>query len=280
MRVSIPSYAKVNLGLKVLGKRGDGYHEIRSIMTQVSLWDELEIELRGDGIELTSTGEPAPQGPENLAYKAAEAFFKETGRPWGAAMRIKKRIPQASGLGGGSSNAAATLLALNRLLGHPLDEGRLMEMGAALGADVPFFIFGGPAKVGGKGERLSPVREMPRLWFLLAIPPFPVETSRVYGALNLQLTKKEDGISITNFGDRIDCLLPLLKNDLEPVVAAWHPEIGEMRRCLLSLGAVAALMTGSGGTMMGIFDQPIRAAEAAFMLNKAPGRRSYKVHNI
>ncbi len=276
----LTAYAKVNLWLEVLGRREDGYHEISSLMTRISLNDRVTIHIGGEGIRVTGGGEGMPQGPENLAYLAARLFFEMLGREAAVGVEIKKRIPIGSGLGGGSSDAAATLTGLNQLLGYPCDELQLMEMGGRIGADVPFFIFRGPALARGMGERLTPVDGLPQLWLLLIVPPFRVSTGEAYAALRLGLTKGESSISINELGGRLDKLLPLLRNDLEGVVTARYPQILKMKERLRARGALGTLMTGSGGAIFGIFPSQAAASKAAAGLSVASGWRCFLVHNI
>jgi len=184
------SPAKVNLFLRVLGKRADGYHDILSLMQRISLCDEMSFALRGDGIVVRCPGSSLPEDRGNIVYRAAEGMLADVPGHTGVEIVIHKKIPVAAGLGGGSSNAATTLVTLNEMMGTPYSTEELMEMGARLGADVPFFIFGRTALASGIGDRLEPVEDIPRLWFVLVNPGFEVSTGDIYERLKLGLTKE------------------------------------------------------------------------------------------
>lgn len=259
------SPAKVNLRLDVLGKREDGYHEIESIMTRVSLYDEVLITLEdGDGVEVTSSG-PAPSGEGNIAYKAARFILDIIQLPVKVKIEITKNIPVAAGLGGGSSNAATVLIGLNEMLGIGLSKEELMKIGVRLGADVPFFILEKPAIARGIGEKLREVT-LPDLWFVLVNPNIPVSTADVYRGLNLKigLTKAGFDNNMSNFKIGVKEVVGKLHNDLEDVALRMHPEIGVVKDAVRSLGAVGVLMSGSGATVFGIFDSH-KSAEDAYL---------------
>lgn len=273
------SYGKINLRLAVLGKRKDGYHEIRALLTRISLKDDLEIELIGEGITIQCSEGLAPLGAENLAFQAGQLFFKRLARPATATIRLTKRIPAGSGLGGGSSNAAATLLGLNQLFGQPFSKKEMMALATELGMDVPFFIYGAPALATGRGERLKPIKNLPFLSILLVVPPFRVATAEVYA----QWRPGQEGgpeLTITDFGKKLGLVLAQLRNDLEGITTSWHSEICQMKERLVSLGAQGASMSGSGGATYGIFSDQARAAEAACRLALPWGWRCFLVHNI
>lgn len=245
--------AKVNLHLEILGKRPDNYHEIQTLMHRVDLFDELEITLNGQGIRLLSEGEETPQGMENLAFRAAQLFFAECGIQRGLQIILKKKIPVAGGLGGGSSDAATVLMGLNELLEVGWGKEHLMSLGAKVGADVPFFIFQKPALALGIGERLTAV-DLPRpLWFLLMIPPFYISTAFAYKAYDRMGNQKKGQMKIEESYSNLPDLLPVLKNDLEKVAISLHPQIARMKEELLAQGASGALMSGSGAVVFGLF---------------------------
>src|SRR3989304_1959255 len=274
-----PSYGKINLRLAVLKKRKDGYHEVNTLLSRISLRDEVEIELKEEGITVSCSGAGGPEGAENLAYQAARIFLAQAGKEAGVEVRIHKRIPVSAGLGGGSSNAAAALVGLNELFHRPFTDRGLMKMGAELGADVPFFIFKGPALAFGKGDRLKRARELPHFWLLMVVPPFQVSTAGVYAQWSAESTRRRyEGV--TNFHGRLEVVLSGLRNDLEKVVLDWHPELEEIKERLLSLGALGSLMSGSGGTVYGIFPDETRAAEAGTRLPLEAGWCSFLVHNL
>jgi len=247
------SPAKVNLYLEVLSKRPDGYHEIQTLMQRVDLSDELEIDLGGRGIRLVSEGAEVPEGMDNLACRAARIFCEEFGIRGDLRIRLKKKIPVAAGLGGGSSNAATVLMGLNELLQAGGEGERLMSLGAKIGADVPFFIFQKPALARGMGEKLTAVNLPGPLWFLMLVPPFPISTAWAYQAFDrLPGQKKEPMCIRDSYGELAD-LLPILKNDLESAALTRHPQIAHMKEELLARGARGALMSGSGPVIFGLF---------------------------
>lgn len=271
------SPAKVNLFLKVLSKRPDGYHEIRSLMQPVSLYDEVTIEVvQGDAIFVSSDHAGVPGGRDNLAYRAAEQVLEAVGVKRKVSISIGKRIPVGAGLGGGSSDAATVLMGLNSLLGGQIDDKRLMGLGAGIGSDVPFFILKGSALASGRGEILKRVK-LPRYDYVLVNPGFHVSTAWAY--TNLDLTKKtEDNILLYSEGP-LDPELDIrdfLHNDLEAVTAARYPEITAIKRALVEEGALGSLMSGSGPTVFGVF-QDAGKAEAAFERLKMTLNRGFSV---
>jgi 4-diphosphocytidyl-2-C-methyl-D-erythritol kinase len=247
------SPAKVNLYLEVLERRPDGYHEIQTLMQRVDLFDEVEICLGGRGIQLICEGEAIPGNMENLACRAAQVFFKEFGIRGDLQIHLKKRIPVAAGLGGGSSDAATVLMGLNELLPAGGDREQLMALGAKIGADVPFFIFQKPALARGIGERLVAVSLPTPLWFLLLVPPFRISTAWAYAAYDRISPKKKEPLQIKDFYPDLVDLLPVLQNDLESAALTWHPQIAHLKEELIARGAKGALMSGSGPVIFGIF---------------------------
>jgi 4-diphosphocytidyl-2-C-methyl-D-erythritol kinase len=248
MRV-FPSYAKVNLHLQVVGRRGDGYHELRTIFQTVDLADRLEIELGGEGVRLEVFGADLAAGPSNLAYRAAERFLARWGPPGtGVAMRLHKHVPMGGGLGGGSSNAATVLQALQALLGDPAPAAELWSLARELGADVPYFLVGGTALGVGRGDEVVPLPELPGRELLLALAPLHVSTPEVFADLG-ELTPQSLDPRIGTLVQRnaVDWgLLAFVRNDLEePVFRRW-PELAGLHRSLLEAGAVAARLSGSG----------------------------------
>jgi 4-diphosphocytidyl-2-C-methyl-D-erythritol kinase len=256
------SPAKINLHLEVLEKRPDGYHEIQTLLQRVDLCDEMEIHPGGQGIRLIPEGETVPPGMENLACRAAWIFCRETGIPEDLEIRIRKRIPVAAGLGGGSSNAAAVLAALNDLFRTGLESDALMGLGARLGADIPFFIFQRPALARGKGERLSAVSMPEGLGFLLLVPPFRISTPWSYETFD-RFTggKRKTGTPLRASYSTLPDLLAVLKNDLEIPALSRYPEIGRMKEELLRQGARGVLMSGSGPVTFGLFPSKEEAEE-------------------
>jgi 4-diphosphocytidyl-2-C-methyl-D-erythritol kinase len=259
--ITIASPAKVNLILKVLRRREDGYHDIASLMQKVSLADEMEFAPRKEGIALACPGSDLPTGEGNLVVRAARALFAEAGFTGGVEITLRKRIPTAAGLGGGSSNAATTLTVLNSLFQFGFDRERLIGIGARLGADVPFFIYGSSAWAFGIGEILEPAETPPGMWLVLVNPGFEVPTKWVYQSLNLPLTKTPLKYTIPTFSGVRD-LAAALSNDLETVTVARHPVLEELKGFLRRQGALGSLMSGSGPTVFGLFDNEPDAIKA------------------
>lgn len=263
--ITLLAPAKINLCLSVLGRRPDGYHEVEMVMQAVGLYDEVRIEPASSGITVRTDSADVPGGEANIAWKAAsEILSSAPGR--GVSIEIKKRIPSAAGLAGGSSDAAAVLYGLNRLLGLGLSAGRLSEIGSRLGMDVPFFFHGPVAVARGRGERLETIPGFGRFWVLLVNPGFGVSTAWVYENLNLRLTKRVECNKILRL--TLGRLAETLHNDLETVTAAAHPEIGRMEEALLAAGAIGARMSGSGPTVFGIFETEDACRAAAQDLSK------------
>lgn len=261
--MKILSPAKINLFLQVRGKRPDGYHELFSLICCITLFDEISLQFGGiETIEIDCSHPNVPADDTNLAHQAASLFLSQMGSAQGLKMKLTKNIPVAAGLGGGSSNAASILLALNTHYGHPFSRKHLMEMGRKLGADVPFFIFQKPALATGIGEKLESFEGELPYYVLLLYPGFNVSTAETYQNLNLGLTKAEKKPTSNHL--KLNRFNPArhLINDLEQVTASRYPEIGLAKENLLKLGAVGALMSGSGPTVFGLFDSAETAKTA------------------
>ena len=263
--------AKVNLYLEILGKRPDGYHELQTLMHRVDLGDEMEISLEGQGIKLVADGKGIPEGMENLACRAAQVFFEELGIQRGLKIRLKKRIPVAAGLGGGSSDAATVVMGLNDLLETGWAQDRLMALGMKIGADVPFFIFQKPALAGGIGERLTPVGFPEPIWFLMLIPPFPISTAWAYATYERLSNKGKEPIPLKDSYVDITEILPVMRNDLEAAAFLMFPQIRRMKEELLAKGAQGALMTGSGPVTYGIFSSKKEAEQTEKVITLPTG---------
>ncbi len=269
MEVKERAYAKINLFLDVVGKRSDGYHDIRSVMQTVSLCDEVEINVeRADYscITLKMENSNIPADERNLAYLAAERFLDESGVCAAVDITVKKYIPDCAGLGGGSADAAAVLRGLNLALGSPLSEGKLCAIAESLGADVPFCVKGGTRLCEGKGERMSIYPPFDA--FFVIVPPVKekIETPKAYGMLdeafdNFEKDNAELHDALFDFFNE-DAVLGMY-NVFESVVIPLSPEIHEIRTALLDLGAAGALMTGSGSAVFGVFEGEREAEEAA-----------------
>lgn len=254
------SPAKLNIMLKAIGRRPDGYHELVSIMIPVNLYDIIELETKKTpGITLSCKGLEIPENHENLAFRAAEAFFSETGLHKNISLKIQKKIPVAAGLGGGSSNAACTLMALNTLLGNPLSFEGLHHLGTRLGADVPFFLYQRPCLATGIGDILSPLEKWEKLWYVIIVPPIKVSTAWAYANLKLKLTKNEYSFIVQRLAKHPLDIAGLMENDLENVTASHFPAIENIKRGLMHAGAAGALMSGSGPSVFGVFESKDQA---------------------
>ncbi|MFW6011590.1 MAG: 4-(cytidine 5'-diphospho)-2-C-methyl-D-erythritol kinase [Desulfosalsimonas sp.] len=278
MQIETP--AKINLYLDITGRRPDGYHELNSLMCCIGIHDTVRFLFDSPDAagRLTATCDhpDVPTGSGNLAFVAAEAFFKETGiTPGKLNISIEKQIPVGAGLGGGSSNAAGVLRGLNRYYGNPVSTHRLMELGAGLGADVPFFITGRPAVATGIGEELSFLEGMPSLPLIVIYPGLPLSTARIYKKFNLALTNPEkiNKKFILKQGWVAD-VSRYLFNALEPAAIKLCPEIGAAKQALLECRADGALMSGSGSSVFGIFSDIGRAKSA---YDKLSGCRRWRV---
>lgn len=286
MKIRAP--AKVNLFLRVLGRRPDGYHLLDTLIVPVSLYDVIEIrrvpakrqQPANARITIDCDDPAVPAGEENLAYRAAQLLLKQVERPTGIHIHIhiQKRIPLGAGLGGGSTDAAATLLGLNRLFELNVSEVRLERLALRLGADVPFFIRARPARAYGIGERLRPVRELVHFWLVILYPGFPVVTASVYNKLPKKLTKPTPGNSIATSLKRFDRLTDLLVNDLESVTLESYPKIRLLKEKLLREGAAGGLMSGSGSSVFGVFGSKGLAQRAFDRLRNEEGVQAYLVH--
>jgi 4-diphosphocytidyl-2-C-methyl-D-erythritol kinase len=264
--MKIKAYAKINLTLQVLARRSDGYHDLASVVQEIALYDLLSFTKTSRGITLTCSDPSLPLNKKNLVYKAAAAMQGESRRlkkpvP-GVKIQIQKNIPVGAGLGGGSSDAAATLKALNILWQLHLTEARLAKIGASLGSDVPFFISGGTALAQGRGELLTLWPGIPSFRLVLVKPVTGISTAWAYKKLKISLTKQPKNIKIIQnslLKKRFDQLTEYLQNDLESVCISKYPIILDIKHRLLALGATAALMSGSGSTVFGLI--PSRVAE-------------------
>ncbi|KPL02788.1 MAG: hypothetical protein AMJ90_04870 [candidate division Zixibacteria bacterium SM23_73_2] len=253
--VKIKSFAKVNLCLYVLGKREDGYHEIFSVMQAVDLWDELTLSKIPRGIRVECDDPKVPLDNSNLSYRAAELLLDRVDIDSGVKIKIKKKIPQAAGLGGGSSNAAFTLIGLNKLFDLGLAREDLHPIAEQVGSDVPFFLYSGQAVARGRGERIKEV-ELPKdYWIVLVKPNFKMSTYEVYKNFKIDLTKKTKKIKIRFEKKEFHKLLRNWKNDLEGEVEKNFPQIKEIKNRLRKAKAIKSQMSGSGPTVFGIFKE-------------------------
>lgn len=277
--IHIRAHGKINLGLDILRKREDGYHEVKMIMQSVGLYDKIEINLLG----LSSTDEPEidietnlrylPSNENNLAYKAAYLLMSEYKIKAHISIKIKKMIPVSAGMAGGSTDCAAVLKGINKLFNLGLSIEKLKEYGVTLGADVPYCIEGGTALSEGIGEKLTKLPDMPPCIILLAKPPINVSTKFVYG--NLDLTKIEthpdiDGMIEAIKAQDLKGMVSKMGNLLETVTEKEYPIITELKEMMVANGALGSMMSGSGPTVFGIFDSREKA-KAAYEVVKASG---------
>ena len=270
--ISLLSPGKVNLRLDIVGKRSDGYHELRSLMERVSLSDEIEMKIVEKGITVTCDHEGVPNDESNIAFKAVKEILAYSSRNVGVEVHIQKRIPVAAGMGGGSSNAATVIKGINHLLKLKLAKEKLMKIGLKVGADVPFFLFEGPALAEGVGEQLKRIKAMPKLLFLIVNPSFMVRTDWVYSKFQLEGAKCNGASEVPSIYRTKKDVAKILHNDLEKVTIKEFPVVGEIKDEMIRLGALASTMTGSGPTVFGIFADKIKLAKAYERMEKKAGR--------
>lgn len=267
MTLTLPSFAKINWTLEILGRRTDGYHELRTILQTISLSDELRFELtEQEGIEILCDHPDVPTDERNLIHRAARLLAERTGFTPRLRITLNKHIPTAAGLGGGSSNAAVTLLGLQRLWQVSLAPADLLKLGAQLGADVPCFFFGGTTLGIGRGDEIYPLPDVRADHLLLINAGIAVPTAEAYGGLPPELTKTAPLASMPfSSGAAYTCLLSsggplpipekLMRNDLEVPVLVRHPLLREIKERLSAAGAVGVMMSGSGATIFAVFDR-------------------------
>lgn len=275
LRLTIRAHAKVNLDLRVLGTRADGYHELRTVLQSVELHDTLTFVERPGGFALKCRASGVPLDETNLVWRAGAALWQALGRagdPQDTLVTIDKRIPMQAGLGGGSGDAAAALLALGRLWGGaPVT--LLREVASRIGADVPFFLSGGTALGLGRGEEIYPLVDLPPHWVVIVRPPFGVSTAEAYAWYDEDRTAgvkepRELQILPVPWPSRAAQMI----NDLEVPVVRRHPEIGTLKGALREAGAVASVMSGSGSAVYGLFRTRAAADRAVKPLSKAGSR--------
>ena len=275
-KMELKALGKINLGLDVLRKRPDGYHEVKMIMQSISLADTLELKKIPEGtIRLINGAErdnpEVPMDKTNLIYRAIDLIKQKYAISEGIEATLTKRIPVAAGMAGGSTDAAAALKGMNQLFALGLSEQELCELGVTLGADIPYCIMGGTALSEGIGERLTPLPPMPECWILIAKPPICVSTGFVYGNLKaneLTVHPDIDGMTEAIKHNDLHGITSRLGNVLETVTIPAHPEIAVIKDRMLDYGAMQALMSGSGPTVFGIFAEEEQAAEAGTAIQK------------
>ena len=285
-KLELKALGKINLGLDVLGKRENGYHDVRMVMQTVYLYDQIwMVKTKEPGIRLSTNLFYLPVNENNLAYRAAELLMKEFGIQEGIKIILDKHIPVAAGMAGGSSNAAAVLFGMNRMFSLGLSQKELMERGVALGADVPYCIMRGTVLAEGIGEKLTPLPPMPRCFVLLAKPSISVSTKMVYEKLDSHEIAKHPDIDGIIEGLKWRDLLSVaacMGNVLEKVTVEAYPVIDEIKEVMKKQGALNAMMSGSGPTVFGLFDDKKKAKKAAFKIREMQlARQTYVtgVHN-
>ncbi len=282
-RLTLPSYAKINWFLKVGGMRDDGFHEICTAFQTVSLHDTISFEL-SDEIRVSSDDPHLPTTEANLMYKAARGLKDLTGWGAGASLHISKRIPYPGGLGGGSSNAAVTLIGLCKLWGVHPEKEKLEDLAIALGSDIPFFFCGGTALGTGRGERLEPLRDVSPARLVIAHPSVRISTPEAFKALGRDRLTRESSkttlIVCRKSAERLISGSVELENDFEEVAFRIAPKTREIRDRMIDLGAVSARLSGSGASVFGIFDNDSLRQTAIDRLSKESGTRVFAAETI
>ncbi|MEZ3488297.1 MAG: 4-(cytidine 5'-diphospho)-2-C-methyl-D-erythritol kinase [Lachnospiraceae bacterium] len=285
-KIDLKALGKINLGLDVLGRRENGYHDVRMVMQTIYLYDQIRIEkTKEPGIQILSNLFYLPVNENNLAYRAANLLMKECRIERGVRITLDKHIPVAAGMAGGSSNAAAVLFGMNRMFGLGLTQKELMDRGVSLGADVPYCIMRGTVLAEGIGEELTPLPPMPKCCVLIAKPPVSVSTKAVYEKLDsheIEVHPDIDGIIAGLKAHNLDKVAACMGNVLENVTIEEYPVIDDIKKVMIREGALNAMMSGSGPTVFGLFDDKRRARQAAFRIKERQlARQTYvtSVHN-
>ena len=281
--IKLKARAKINLGLDVLRKREDGYHEIRMIMQMINLYDKITLRrIREPGIRVTTNLSYLPVNEDNLAYRAAKLLRDEFRIPDGVEIELQKYIPVAAGMAGGSSDAAAVMVGMDRIFQLGLSKKQLMERGVKIGADVPFCIMRGTALAEGIGEVLTPLPAMPHCSLVIAKPKIHVSTRFVYGNLKADELKEHpdiDGQVQALRKGNLEQLTAKMGNVLETVTVPAYPVIDEIKKTMIKNDAMGAMMSGSGPTVFGVFEREEPAQEVCRLLKKeGTAKQIYLVH--
>ena len=283
-QIELKSLAKINLGLDVLGRRENGYHDVRMIMQSIYLYDEVKIKrTKNPGIEIKTNLYFLPTGKENIAYKAAEMLIEEFHIEEGVHITLNKHIPVAAGMAGGSSNAAAVLYGMNKMFDLKLTQTELMERGVKLGADVPYCIMRGTVLAEGIGEELTTLTPMPKCFVLIAKPPISVSTKVVYEALDSKELVEHpdiDGLSEGLEKRDLKTIASCMGNVLEDVTIPMHPVIEEIKQEMKNAGALNAVMSGSGPTVFGLFETKAAARKAQDRIRRRALAKQVYVTNV
>jgi len=265
--VSLPSFAKINLDLRILGMRPDGYHDLKTVFQSMALFDTVTVAVRRGPLAVTCDEPDIPTDQRNLVWKAASLLHRvATGKasaPRDITIDLRKRVPSEAGLGGGSSNAAMTLLALNKLWKLGLDVGTLTRIAGRLGADVPYFLVGGTALGLGRGDDIYPLADLPPVHVVILRPGFGVATSDAYQWFDGEPRRTVKEPAPRPIPPGWPAWSATLKNDLEVPVVRHHPAIGRIRQSLLDAGAAFAAMSGSGSAVFGLFERADAARRTA-----------------
>ena len=283
--IRLKARAKINLGLDVLGKREDGYHEVRMVMQTIGIYDRLILtKIPEEEIRITSNLAFLPVNENNLIYKAIKLLKDEYHFPGGVSVDLNKFIPVAAGMAGGSTDAASTMFGVNRLFGLNLSMGKMMELGVRLGADVPYCVMRGTALAEGIGEKLTRITPVPHMWILIAKQQINVSTRLVYEQLDMGGIQKHpdiDGIIRAIEAQDVVRIAQSMGNVLENVTVPLYPVIETIKQDMLSHGAINAMMSGSGPTVFGIFpDEQTTLACQAFLKKKGDARQVYITENF
>ena len=283
--IRLKARAKINLGLDVLGKREDGYHEVRMVMQTIGIYDRLILtKIPEEEIRITSNLAFLPGNENNLIYKAIKLLKDEYHFPGGVSVDLNKFIPVAAGMAGGSTDAASTMFGVYRLFGLNLSMGKMMELGVRLGADVPYCVMRGTALAEGIGEKLPRITPVPHMWILIAKPQINVSTRLVYEQLDMGGIQKHpdiDGIIRAIEAQDVVRIAQSMGNVLENVTVPLYPVIETIKQDMLSHGAINAMMSGSGPTVFGIFpDEQTTLACQAFLKKKGDARQVYITENF
>lgn len=278
--IRLKARAKINLGLDVLGKREDGYHEVRMVMQTIGIYDRLIItRIPEDEIRIKSNLEFLPLNENNLIYKAAKLLKEEYGYEGGVEVDLNKFIPVAAGMAGGSTDAASTLFGINKLFNLKMSQHKMMKLGLRLGADVPYCVMRGTALAEGIGEKLTSLKPMPHCWILVAKPPVNVSTKLVYENLDISEVVEHpdiDGIIKAIEAQDVAGVAEKLGNVLEQVTIPLYPVIDTIKKDMLEHGALNSMMSGSGPTVFGIFPDEETAVKCqAFLKEKGQARQVY-----
>ena len=273
-QVVVRARAKVNLGLEVLGRRGDGYHELSTLLCAIDLWDRVTLRRAPAGITLACDGSEVPTTEENLAWRAASLVRQEVSPGGGVGIHLRKAIPVAAGLGGGSADAAAVLVGLDRLWGRRIGVARLRRLAIALGMDVPFFLGQGPALATGRGEILRRVPVRRTIPLVVVNPGFPLATREVYARLGPSDLSSGDAVRALRaaLGQGAAAVAARILNGLERAVTSIWPGLAQVKAALVEAGCLGAVMSGSGPTVVGIASSEATARQAAARLRTRPWR--------